>query len=55
MTKGFGDKEEFGDTKMFIRKLLWEKGTDDTEMCYWSNYLMGTVSIACGIKLLRCV
>jgi len=38
--------------EMFIRKLLWEKGTDDTEMCYWSNYLMGTVSIACGIKLL---
>jgi hypothetical protein len=37
---------------MFIRQLLWEKGTDDTEMCYWSNYLMGTVSIACGVKLI---
>jgi len=37
---------------MFIRQLLWTKGTDNTLLCYWSNYLMGTVSIVCGIKLL---
>jgi len=57
MTKKYGLKKETSvvwsvPRAMFIRQLLWEKGTDDTEMCYWSNYVMGTVSIVCGIKLL---
>jgi hypothetical protein len=37
---------------MQTRHLLWAKGTDDTIWCYLSNYIMGTVSIACGVKLI---
>ena len=38
---------------MPARQLLWAKGTDDTALCYLSNYLMASVSVFCGVKLLR--
>lgn len=36
-----------------MRKLLWGKGTDDEYWTYITNYLMGSVGLACGLLLLR--